>query len=94
LVPPEFFSPSPPSGYAGLATALSVVMSKFTKKILFFFQPLELVVQFSKLCTDMQGFLLILQSCNNVIIEHWVKSFAELLNVLKKKKAFYQNNAE
>jgi len=40
----------------------------------------------------MQGFLLILESCNNEIIEHWVKSLAELLNVLKKKKAFYQNN--
>jgi len=42
----------------------------------------------------MQWVLLILQSCNNVIIEHWVKSLAELLNGLKKKKAFYQNNAE
>jgi len=49
---------------------------------------------YKKLCTDMQGFLLILQSCNHVIIEHWVKSLAELPNVLKKKKAFYQNNAE
>jgi len=38
--------------------------------------------------------LLILESCNNVIIKHWVKSLAELLNVLQKKKAFYQNNAE
>jgi len=36
----------------------------------------------------MQGFLLILESCNNVIIEHWVKSLAELLNVLKRKKRF------
>jgi len=35
----------------------------------------------------MQGFLLILESCNNVIVEHWVKSLAELLNVLKKKKS-------
>jgi len=35
----------------------------------------------------MQGFLLILVSCNNVIIEHWVKSLAELLNVLKKEKS-------
>jgi len=42
----------------------------------------------------MQGFLLILQSCNNVIVEHWVKSLAEPLNVLKQKKAFYQNNAD
>jgi len=42
----------------------------------------------------MQGFLLILESCNNVIIEHWIKSLAELLNVLNKKKAFHQNNAE
>jgi len=42
----------------------------------------------------MQGFLLILESCNSVIIEHWFKSLTELLNVLKKKKAFYQNNAE
>jgi len=38
--------------------------------------------------------LLILESCNNVIIEHTVKSLAELLNALRKKKAFYQNNAE
>jgi len=42
----------------------------------------------------MQGLLLILEICNNVIIEHLVKSLAELLNVLKQKKAFYQNNAE
>jgi len=41
----------------------------------------------------MQGSLLILESCNNVIIEHWAKSLAKL-NVLKKKIAFYQNTAE
>jgi len=35
----------------------------------------------------MQGFLLILESWNNVIIEQLVKNLAELLNVLKKKKA-------
>jgi len=34
----------------------------------------------------MQGILLILESCNNVIIVQWVKSLAEL-QVLKKKKA-------
>jgi len=39
----------------------------------------------------MQGLLLILESSDNVIIEHWIKNLAELLNVLKKKKAFYQN---
>jgi len=36
----------------------------------------------------MQGFLLSLQSCNNVIIEHWVKNLAKLLNVLRRKKSF------
>jgi len=49
---------------------------------------------YTTLCTDMQGFLLILESCNIIIIEHRVKSLAELLNVLKKKKGGYQNNAE
>jgi len=35
----------------------------------------------------MQGFLLILQSCNNLIIEHWDKSLSWTTECVKKEKS-------
>jgi len=73
-------------------------------KNIVFFQPLELVVQFSLQAFFLFSKILITQKTLHryarifanfrklLVIEYWVKSLAELLNVLK-EKAFYQNNA-